>query len=259
MGLTTELRLALLDAFNNVVFNTIGVASTDTPAHFDYQALPFAARLDLAWAAPHLRIEVRGGVSTRSRVLVTFPATADPSFTQAEAVRYAGVLGEIVVHPRIGLAVYGTTARAITQRRSVTGVAEEFDLLEETNGLGTRARLAGAGILSFELDAHLLSRPEIRESGVDSAVRHRDREFFLQGALLHRPSSGWLWRLGLAFLDRRAGVLAPQLTSANVRQIMEGGHRFRTGFEVSAGVRWDVDAFRASAFDGGHLRLSTTW
>ena len=37
------------------------------------------------------------------------------------------------------------------------------------------------------------------------------------------------------------------------------GHRFRSGFEVTAGVSWDLDNFGRAPFDGGHLRLSAGW
>jgi hypothetical protein len=45
----------------------------------------------------------------------------------------------------------------------------------------------------------------------------------------------------------------------NHRLLMEGGHRFASGFEVVAGLRWDLDQFPARIFDGGHLRFAATW
>ena len=63
-------------------------------------------------------------------------------------------------------------------------------------------------------------------------------------------------RLAYALLDRDAGSQAPWLTSQNQRLITEAGHRFRSGFEVTAGLRWDLDHFVREPFGGGHLRLS---
>ena len=60
-------------------------------------------------------------------------------------------------------------------------------------------------------------------------------------------------------LDRDAGYQAPWLTSQNHRLITEAGHRFRSGFEVTAGLRWDLDHFAREPFEGGHLRLSAAW
>ena len=256
-GLTAELRLALLDAFTNTVFDLARGDPGQSPTHFHYRALPRAARLDLEWAFPTARVELHGGISSRSRVLVTFPVTGDTSFTQAEDVRYAGLLVEVTPSPRGALAVYATTARAATERRMESASPRDFDLLEETSSVGVRGRLRLARSLTVELDGRLVWRPERRVLGSGETIRHADREVFVQAVLVRRLTTGWLGRLGIAHLDRRAGILAPELQAANTRDLMEFGYRFRSGFEVAFGVRWDLDG--AGTFDGGHLRLATTW
>jgi hypothetical protein len=40
---------------------------------------------------------------------------------------------------------------------------------------------------------------------------------------------------------------------------MEWGYRLRSGFEIVAGLRWDLDRLAAAPFDGGHLRFAATW
>jgi hypothetical protein len=60
-----------------------------------------------------------------------------------------------------------------------------------------------------------------------------------------------------ADLDREADALLPHLTDRNQRLVMEGGFRFASGFEVTAGLRWDVDAWSEQLFDGGQLRFTT--
>jgi hypothetical protein len=256
-GLAAAFRVALLDAFNNVVFDLARGDPEQTPTHFNYRALPRAARLDLEWASRPLRIELSAGASTRSRVDVTFPNAGEDPFTQVEELRYAGLLVEVTASSHASAALYGTTALAVTERRYAAGSALDFDLREETSGLGGRARARLWRHVAVEIDGRLLWRPERRIRGDGSSLRHRDREVFAQLVVLRRPPVGWLGRLGLAYLDRRAGVLAPELDRTNTRDLMEVGYRFRSGFELAFGVRWDLDG--AGVFDGGHLRLATSW
>ena len=74
--------------------------------------------------------------------------------------------------------------------------------------------------------------------------------------VVRRPANGWAGRVAWAFVDRDAGELAPELTAGNHRLVTAGGWRFATGFELTAGVGWDLDAFGTAPFDGGHLRFT---
>ncbi len=256
-GFEGELRLALLDAFNNAVFELARGNPGQTPIHFHYRDLPRAARLRLGWSTPGVRAEVHAGVSTRSRVEVTFPVTRDSAFSQAEALRFLGGLVEVSPGERVSLALYATTARADTERRFDLPGTRDFTLLEETSAVGTRGRLRLTGTAAIEVDGRVTWRPERRSRGDGPGVRHDDREVVGQAVVVRRPERGWLWRLGVAFTDREAGELAPQLAGTNTRDLMEVGYRFRSGFELAFGLRWDLDG--AGVFDGGHLRLAATW
>ncbi|MCY4400818.1 MAG: hypothetical protein OXE96_15975 [Gemmatimonadetes bacterium] len=101
-----------------------------------------------------------------------------------------------------------------------------------------------------------MRRPEWRSPGGGAPREHRDREVFARAALVRYPEAGWTGRLAYFLLDRDAGSRAPWLTWQNQRLITEAGHRFRSGFEVTAGLRWDLDNFVRERFEGGHLRLS---
>jgi hypothetical protein len=163
------------------------------------------------------------------------------------------------VSARTSLAAYAAVARAASERRFATAAAEDFSLAEETQLAGVRGRVGLSPALAAELDLRAVWRPEARDRGDGSRIRHRDRQVFGEGALVRRPATGWAWRIAYVAMDRRAGVLAPALTAVHQRQVMEGGYRFPSGFEVAGGVRWDVDQFSRSPFDGGHLRFGTTW
>jgi hypothetical protein len=258
-----EYRVALLDAFTDVIFGALGVEPEETPAHFNYRRLPLAARLAFAVSVPAARLELHGGATTRSLVNVTFPALGLPPYTLEERVSFAGLLLELT-GARRAAAVWATTARAATDRRHETPSDQDFRLRERTHAVGARATVAlGARTgqrLDLELGAGAVWKPEDRTLGqAQTTLRHRDRELFASVALAREPARGWRWRLGYAFADRDAGVLVPQLSATHHRQLMEGGHRFRSGFEVMAGVRWDLDQGLANPFDGGHLRFSAVW
>ena len=253
-----EVRLAALDAFNEAIFQGLGVRADDVDAHYDYSGAPVAARTTLRAAASRWRAELHAGSSLRSEVQVTFPAIGRAPFTQLEQVAFAGGLLQVTPFERVTTALYSTWARADTERRApASGLG--FTLREQTvtAGVLARARLNRAWVVETELAR--VWRPEWRSPEGGAVREHRDREVFGRAALVRYPEAGWTGRLAYAVLDRDSGSEAPWLAARNQRLITEWGHRFRSGFEVTAGLRWDLDDFRRAPFDGGHLRLSAGW
>ena len=255
---TLEVRLAALDAFNEAIFQGLGVKADEVDAHYDYAGAPLAARTTLRAAASRWRAELHAGSSRRSEVRVTFPATGLAPFTQLEQVAFLGALIQFTPLERVTLALYGTWARADTERRaSASGLG--FTLREQTVTLGARARTRLNQLWAVETDLAGVRRPEWRSPEGGARREHRDRQIFARAALVRYPEAGWTGRLAYALLDRDAGYLAPWLTSRNHRLITEAGHRFRSGFEVTAGAGWSLDHFGRAPFAGGHLRLSAAW
>ncbi len=254
-----EVRLAALDAFNEAIFQGLGVRADDVDAHYDYTGAPLAARTTLRAAASRWRAELHAGSSRRSEVRVTFPATGQAPFTQLERVAFLGALLQVTPLERVTAALYGTWARADTERRRASSSGPGFTLREQTVTVGARARTRLNPLWAVETELERVGRPESRAPGGGAPREHRDREVFARTALVRYPEAGWTSRLAYALLDRDAGYLAPWLTAQNHRLITEAGHRFRSGFEVTAGVSWDLDHFGLAPFDGGHLRLSAGW
>lgn len=254
-----DLTLALLDAFNNVIFNALGVSPDDTPAHFDYQTLPVAARASIAYTAPALHVEVHAGSSNRSRVHVTFPATADPAYALTERVSFAGGLVDVRLGGATRAAVYAATAHAATDRSFDTPAPEDLRLRETTTTVGGRAARRWGAAHVVELGLRARWRPERRRSGDGTEIDHRDREVLAHAGVAREPVVGWRWRLAYALTDRTAGPLAPQLTAVDQRALTEGGYRFATGFALIAGLRWRVHRLTTSPFAGGHLRFAAGW
>jgi len=253
-----EVRLAALDAFNEAIFQGLGVRADEVDAHYDYAGAPLAARTTLRAAASRWRAELHAGSSRRSEVQVTFPAADRAPFTQFEKVAFLGALFQVTPLERVTLALYGTWARADTERRApASGIG--FTLREQTVTVGARARTRLNPAWAVETELERVRRPEWRSPTGGASREHRDRGGFARAALVRYPEAGWTSRLAYALLDRDAGYLAPWLTGQNQRLITEAGHRFRSGFEVTAGVSWDVDNFGRAPFDGGHLRLSAGW
>ena len=253
-----EVRLAALDAFNEAIFQGLGVRADEVDAHYDYAGAPLAARTTLRAAASRWRAELHAGSSRRSEVRVTFPATGLPPFTQFERVAFLGAVFQVTPLERVRLALYGTWARADIERRApASGLG--FTLREQTVTVGARARTRLNPVWAVETELERVGRPEWRSPEGGVSREHRDRGVFARAALVRYPLAGWTSRLAYALLDRDAGFLASWLTGRNHRLVTEGGHRFPSGFEVTAGVSWDLDHFGQLPFDGGHLRLSAAW
>ena len=101
---TLEVRLAALDAFNEAIFQGLGVRADEVDAHYDYAGAPLAARTTLRAAASRWRAELHAGSSRRSEVRVTFPATGLAPFTQLEQVAFLGALLQVAPLERVTLA-----------------------------------------------------------------------------------------------------------------------------------------------------------
>ena len=253
-----EVRLAALDAFNEAIFQGLGVRADDVDAHYDYAGAPLAARTTLRAAASGWRAELHAGSSRRSEVQVTFPATGRAPFTQLEQVAFLGALFQVAPLERVALALYGTWARADTERRApASGLG--FTLREQTVTVGARARTRLNPLWAVETELARVRRPEWHTPAGGARREHRDRGVFARAALVRYPEAGWTSRLAYVLLDRDAGSRAPWLTAQNQGLITEAGHRFRSGFEVTAGLRWDLDHFGRDRFEGAHLRVSAAW
>ena len=189
---------------------------------------------------------------------MTFPAIGRARFSQLEQVAFLGALLQVTPLERVTLALYGAWARADIERR-VPASGLGFTLREQTVTVGARARIRLDPLWAVETDLARVRRPEWHSWGGGARREHRDREVFARAALVRYPEAGWTARLAYALLDRDAGFRAPWLTSQNQGLITEAGHRFRSGFEVTAGLRWDLDHFGRDRFEGGHLRLSAAW
>ena len=62
---TLEVRLAALDAFNEAIFQGLGVRADEVDAHYDYAGAPLAARTTLRAAASRWRAELHAGSSRK--------------------------------------------------------------------------------------------------------------------------------------------------------------------------------------------------
>jgi hypothetical protein len=255
-----ELGVAALDAFSDLVFQGLGVDDEEVEARLDYRTMPLAARAMVRRASPRWRAELHAGATTLHEARVTVPDGARPPFTQRERVGFAGALVDVTLAPGLVAAAWGTVARADTDRRS-TGPG--FSLREETVRVGLRPRVRLGESVRLVGEVERVWRPEERTVrptvGPDERLDHRDRATFGRVALLRRPATGWTGRLAWTALDRRAGVIVPGLTATNHRLVTAWGWRFPTGFEVVAGIRWDLDVSPGGSFDGGHVRISGRW
>lgn len=251
-----ELRAAALDAFSDLVFVRLGVDPRDAEAHVDHTSPPVAARALLERRGARWRVEAQGGVTPTLRRHVTFPATGAEPFDLSERVWFAGTLVEAKPGVRLDLAAYARTARARTRHAyAPASASRNLRVTECTNALGGWARRRLGDALVAEAELHAVWMPETR-AGPDGLVEHDDRQVFGGLALARRPAAGWTARAAYAVLDRDAGVLVPTGSARDHRLLTEAGYRSAAGFDVNAGIGWDLDALGIRTFDGGYVRLS---
>ena len=252
-------RVVALDAFSNTIFNSVGVEEEEVEAHFDYETIPLAARAALRRASPRWLFEVEAGSSNSSDLRVTFPSTEVRPYTQLERVWFFGGLAQATPVAELAVALYGTIARADTERLYTDPSTPGFTLREETRRLGSRANWRLNALWAVETDLEWIWRPEERRPVGSAALEHEDRELFVRLGVAREPRAGWTGHLAYGLLDRHAGVRASWLTAKHERLTVECGYRFTSSFHLTAGVRWDLDNFSDSPFDGGHLRMVTSW
>jgi len=258
-GWALDLGVAALDAFNDVIFESIGVDPLDADAYFDYRSAPLATRASLLRTSRRWLVELQAGSSKDAAVDVAFPSPGEGPFAQHERVWYVGALGQVAVRDGLDAALYGTVARADTERIYPGPGELGYALREESRRIGTHVRAGLGGPWRLEAHAERLWRPEERTRSGGPHLSHEDREDYYEFALVMRPAVGVTARLAYHDLDRIAGPRAGWLTDAHRRLTTEGGYRFASGFRVTAGIRWDLDGSQPARFDGAHLRMMAFW
>lgn len=258
-------RVAALDVFNDVVFVSLGVDPDEVEAHLDHEGVPLAGRLRLEGRGTWWRFEAHAAATTERRARVTFPGAGEGArgegdaggdgepFELEERVAFAGALLELRPLPDLSMAGHARVAEARTDRRRADGGTPGSRIRERSAGLGGIVRWTLRDAVHAEGEVDVVWRPEDR-SGAGERVEHDDRAVYGVLGLVRRSARGWTARVAYTTLDRRAGVLLPEVGGSNARLLTEGGYRTLAGFRVLAGLRWDLDG--RPVFDGAHLRLA---
>ena len=261
-GLEITATFAVPDAFNDLLFKTLGVDSDQVEAHLDYLRQPLGTRLAAAWARGRVRGELYAGGTRGSILRVTFPMGLEQNYQQRERAYYAGGLLETDVARHWILGGYARRARAETERRheDESRAASDFDLVETTQAVGTFVTRRISDRFSVAVQAEWVGRPETRVSPEPTeSVDHDDDEWWASATGTFRPGR-WIVRAGYLIDRRDAGPLVEDLTGTNQRLVVDFGFQFTSATRIEAGAGLDLDFGReGGTFDGGHLRLVSHW
>lgn len=257
--LAVSLGVAVLDAFNDFSFVTLGIDSAETDFFREYFSQPVAARYAIEWRpARGWRLEARGGTTNRAHLKGDLVLDDLRGFGQRERVWFTGVLAEWSPRPDLAIGAFGRTADAKVEREyESSDSSSNFELSERT----TTAALYGLLRVGTEWDVEgavlYTERPEDRRGF--GAVVLDDREWSVWVSLW-RKLAGWAYLSLGYFYDDRAlrgdPALADALAARNQRLRTDIEVRFPAGAKLGAGVNWDLDfPTDQSFFDGAHGRL----
>jgi hypothetical protein len=270
-----QVELHALDAFSDVIYNSLGVDPAFSDAAVDYAGAPLGLRASTRLGRPEgLGVSLEAGVQLPTTLRLYEQEAPERGFDQDEELVLVGVSADYPVLPTLRLGGVATLLRAERERTPLAeGDPEDaFHLTEETIALGVQASALPWPSLEVRGMAARSWRPERRiPSGSGSAapsVDYLDRAWSGQIRLAHRTTRRLrlrgAWDFDFREVVRGEGqvpALEP-LGRDNHRARIEAAWVRSGRFELTLGVRFDTDGDRylnRGPFDGGHGRLVIFW
>ena len=272
------LYVAVLDAFNDLIYQDLKVLNAAADTALDYERQPVTVRADADWrVTPHWRLEARAGVMLPATIRAYAQLSPDSGFRQHERYGFGGVLVEWHGSERVTLGGFATYVRAVTDRAPLPDgrALDDFRLTERTLEAGglLLARVAPDWVIEGWLARNW--RPERRTyrapPGAPAAppdVDYEDVAWSGQAALERRPARGFTggltYELDLRDVTRGAGGVAARegsLARHNNEVRFEFGWRAagRWAFQLGLGFDLDPGMWPRGWFGGGHGRFILYW
>ncbi|MBI4514180.1 MAG: hypothetical protein HY702_08735 [Gemmatimonadetes bacterium] len=251
--------VALLDAFNDFNFVTLGVDSAETDFFREYLTHPIAIRYGIEWKPSRSwRVESHGATTNRAHLKGDLFDDGVGGFEQRERTRFLGVLGEW--RPRSEVAVGGFLRIAeaeIRRTHAADDSAANFRLVERTRGGGLYVLFRPSTEWQAEATIFYTDRPERREG--EAAIDRGDREWTAWVSLWRQLAGRVYFSVGYYYDDRSIDgdpVRAEALQATNRRLRTDVEFLFLRGARLAVGANWDMDfPGTASFFDGAHGRI----
>ena len=264
------LYLAVLDAFNDLIYQDLKVlnAAADTALDYERQPVTLRGTADLR-LTPHWRLEARAGVMLPATLRAYAQFAPDSGFRQRERYGFGGVLIEWHESERVTLGGFATYLRAVTDRTPLPNgrALDDFRLTERTLEAGglLLARVAPDWVIEGWLARNW--RPERRvyraaagAPAVAADVDYEDAAWSGQAVLARRPARGFTggvtYEIDLRDVTRGAGEVPARegsLARHNNEVRLEFGWRAvdRWAFQLGLGLDLDPGIWPRGWFGAG--------
>jgi len=266
------LSLAVLDAFNDLIYQGLGTVgvSPDTALDYERQPVMLRANLDIPLGA-RFRFEGHGGYLRPSLVRAYVQAVPDSGFRQKESYGFVGAMLEWMVSPRVTSSAFATYINAITDRQPLAygRPIDDFWMTERTTRVGAHlvARLAPRWV--FHTWVQRMWRPEWRVYRAAGAadVNYEDVSWSGQAELKYGGQEGLTLSTSLDVDERQVVRGAGQVPAfeplgrSNHEMRVEFGWRFptQTAFTLGLSIELDPGISKRAWFGGAQGRFVLYW
>ncbi|MFC1640404.1 hypothetical protein ACFL3B_06545 [Gemmatimonadota bacterium] len=269
---SAKLLVGLIDAFNDVIYQGLGVWSGYADTALDFESRPVTLRTAVEVPiGPILRFELHGAILSPYTFRAYEQRSPDSGFRQEEQFAYLGSLLEWRILSSVSAGLFGTYVRAVIDRTPLaSGNTDDFTLTESEGQIGVNAQ-ARMG-QRWEVEAFLarLWRAEERVPGSPrvTAVDYADHDWGGQMLVAIAPWRGLRTTAAIEFscrvVDRGDGQLPihGSLGWDDVRANWNVGWQFSNAVFL-LGIGYDLDGDREqhafNRFDGIRGRFAFTW
>jgi hypothetical protein len=270
-------EVTALDAYNDLLFETLGVWKGQERYEQIYSQNPFLLQLSAASPSRYaLRAELYAGWQPTSELVVQSQFEDPVRYRDRETAHYVGALLTYDLGPLSAGLVYQRDQSSLDRRGLRSGVTSDYRTEQryERAGLfttGTWGPFRGSAWL-FLADYYDRQRgSDFQLSTVDRSLDWTEARTNVQLRIYYAPASTGVFA-GLEYiaLDRRpaapSGVMAEQWATgwanrgvSHRRGPVILGYRFGRG-AVSMGINYDFDGDRkGDRFDNGFFRFTLAW
>jgi hypothetical protein len=278
-------EVTLLNAYSDLIFETLGVTAKDEPFVRGYETRPYLGRIALETPARFpLRAELHAGWQPESELWVQSQTDPAYQYRDREASHFVGALVEYNAGPVTGGVMAQRDKSSLRRRGMGPAVTSDYATAQRFQRagaflLGTWGPFVGEGWFFLEDYYDRQSGDDFALSTISRAMNYTEYRKNYRLRLTYVPSpTGFYGRVEYLAMSRRLGaqpwIMGNEWTNhwyglapSNYRVSNVVGYRFRRG-AVELGVNYDLDGdehfkaepdYKKKRFDNGYVRFITSW